>query len=136
MAKSAYIVFMLPVAVSVPAAALVMAGILGAGEASPSEVQLVGIPHSHPASEPLAVSAVADASFDCGDVYVTVFDQDGAPIVQESYFEQCFADGGLEVPVGEEFSAVLDEGTYVVSVNVLDAAKTKSASAEAVVSVG
>lgn len=135
MAKSAYIVFMLPVAISVPAAALVMAGLLEGGEASASSVQFVGLPLTHPASEPLVVSAMVDAEFDCGDVYITISDQNGAPVVQESYFEQCLEDGNL-VPVDGEFSLMLDEGTYSVSVNILDAAKSKAAHADAVVTVG
>lgn len=134
MAKSAYIVFMLPVAISVPAAALVMAGLMEGGEASAS-VQFVGLPLTHPSSEPLVVSALADAEFDCGDVYITISDQNGTPVVQESYFEQCFADGNL-VPVDGEFSLMLDEGTYSVSVNILDAAKSRAAHADAVVTVG
>lgn len=136
-AKSAYVVFVLPVAVTVPAAALVMAGLLdGGAEGSAALVAFSGLPEEHPASEPLVVSAVADPAFDCGDVYITVFGQDGEPVVQESYFGQCFAVQNLEIPVGEEFSVMLDEGTYRVSISVLDAAKSGSASADAVVAVG
>ena len=136
MAKSAYAVFVLPVAVSVPAAALVMAGLLGGGQGSAASVSFSNLPAEHPASEPLVVSALACPAFDCGDVYITVFGQDGEPVIQESYFEQCFAGGSSEVPVGGEFSIVLEEGTYRVSVSVLDAAKSESASADAVVTVG
>ena len=44
MAKSAYAVFVLPVAVSVPAAALVMAGLLGGWQGSAASVSFSNLP--------------------------------------------------------------------------------------------
>ena len=129
--KSAYVVFVLPVAVSVPVAVFVMAGLADGGAGA--SVRLV-LPETHPASEPLVVSALADPAFECGDVYIAVFGPDGGLVAQQAYFEQCFGDG--PVPVGDEFSLMLDEGAYRVSVDVIDAANDGTASAVATVTVG
>ena len=135
--KSAYMIFVFPVAVSVPAAAFVMAGLMdGGAEASAASVRLVGLPEIHPASEPLVVSALADPAFDCGDVYITVFGPDGARIAQESYLEQCFAAAGAPVPVGGQFALTLAEGTYRVAVDVIDSTNENAASDAAIVTVG
>ena len=135
-AKSAYMVFVLPVAVSVPAAAFVMAGLADDGAQAFESVRLVGLEGAHPSSEPLSVSAAADPAFDCGDFYIAVFGPGGELVAQEAYFEQCFAEEGLEVPVDGEFSLMLEAGQYRVSVDVIDAAGEGTATAAATVTVG
>ena len=59
-------------------------------------------------------SKVGDSSFSCGDLYITIYSSEKNDVItQGGFFEQCFESGNNIIPVGEEFSKVIDTpGSY------------------------
>lgn len=146
--KSAYLVFLLPVIVSVPTASAIFVSmaeidldILKASPPAPigsdtdSYVEFIGLLPSYALSDTLTVKAkIHNEYFDCGDVYITFYDSIGNSILQKSYFDQCFSTNNSTVPVDndDEFSILLDTaGEYTVTLDILDT-RQKITSSESV----
>ena len=59
---------------------------------------------------------ICDSSFNCGDLYVTIYSTGKNDVItQGGFFEQCFEKGSKILPVGDEFSKVIDiPGSYKI----------------------
>jgi hypothetical protein len=60
--------------------------------------------------------------FDCGDLYITVFDiadDKKTAIKQGVFFEQCYGNSGT-LPLDDKFSEKLDSGTYLIMAQLFD----------------
>lgn len=149
-----FVVFVLPVILSVTLASAVMADVLDKpgrelqmwppqsssdGHGSPSthvpfddRIQIVGLEASYATSETLDVRIVIDdESFDCGDLYITIRDSGNVTLTQKAFFSQCFADGGDDLPVGTEFTAVVAlPDSYTLSAEMRTATDSISALGE------
>lgn len=69
-----------------------------------------------------ATVLVNDPMFDCGDLYVTVYDvSDGQKTAyqQKPFFDQCYGNSGT-LPLNKQFSAELDDGQYVIEAQLFD----------------
>lgn len=129
--KKTFIVFVLPVILSISFGSVVMGDILqepgrelnmmpsmsysGGSSSHNSDIEIIGLSKSYSTSEPVEVSIeVNDSSFDCGDLYVTIYS--GKDVVtQGGFFEQCFDKRNELIPIGDKFSKVIDTpGSYQI----------------------
>ncbi len=146
----AYLVFLIPIVISIPIAAYVLYDIVSQpgrelsmmpGSASTvhssSVIDFVGIASSYSTNDPLNIKAkIFDASFDCGDVYITIYDSADNAVSQSAFFDQCFSKNQSIVPVDGQFSdSVADAGKYQVVLEVLDRNQKHTESASVVINV-
>ena len=106
--------------------------------ASPApEIDFVGIAPVYSVNDPLDIQAkIRDDNFDCGDVYITVYDSNDRAVAQNTFFEQCFSNNRSIVPTGEKFSILIDKaGKYRIVLEMLDKAHKHVKSASTVVDV-
>ena len=123
MASKTVLVFILPVLFSIVFGYAVMVDILqkpdrvlnlwpSSGTQSHGSLEIIGLSEQYSVSEPIKVQfAISDPSFDCTDLYVTIYSQD-VPVVQNGFFEQCFGADGI-IPVDDAFSEIVNvPGSY------------------------
>ena len=131
-----FVVFVLPVILSIGVASAAMADILdrpgrelvmwppqtggGHGATGPDynadDIRVIGLADAYAVGEPITIRVVVDdPSFDCGDLYITIYDKDQAVLSQKAFFSQCFAADGDDLPIKDEFSAVIDSsGSFML----------------------
>jgi len=135
--KKIFVVFVLPVIFSIIFGSAVMADILQKPDReldlwpmSSSEgfssyttpIEIVGLSNQYSTSEPIEIQVkIDDASFNCGDLYVTIYTTEKNDVInQDGFFEQCFEKGSKILPVGDEFSKVIDTpGSYKIVVEMV-----------------
>ncbi len=137
--KRVFIVFVLPVILSIIFGAAVLSDVLqkpdrelnmwpmsnlegsGTSHSAPIEgldtspIEIIGLSKQYSTTEPVEIQVkVGDSSFSCGDLYITIYSSGKSDaITQGGFFEQCFESGSNIIPVGEEFSKVIDTpGSY------------------------
>ena len=129
--KRVFIVFVLPVILSIIVGAVVLSDILqkpdrelnmwpmsnseGIGTSHSSPMEIIGLSKQYSITEPIEIQVkVGDSSFSCGDLYITIYSSGKNDVItQGGFFEQCFESGNNIIPVGEEFSKVIDTpGSY------------------------
>ena len=132
-----YAVFLLPVLFSAVFGTVVMADILqkpdrelnlwqfgesDSGGHHSESIEIVGIERQYLTSEPVNLDVkISDPAFDCGDLYITIYSNDGRAITQRGFFNQCFEQDSPTLPVNEKFSEVIDiPGTYKVVIELTD----------------
>ena len=86
-----------------------------------SEIKIIGLSSQYSTSEPVKITVkIDDSSFDCGDLYVTIYSQTNDVITQGGFFEQCFGTGGKKLPIGDTFSRIIDTpSSYKIVVEML-----------------
>ncbi len=80
-------------------------------------IEIIGLSKQYSTFEPIEIQVkINDSSFDCGDLYVTIYSSEKNDVITQSgFFEQCFEQGSTILPVGDEFSKVIDSsGTYEI----------------------
>ena len=80
-------------------------------------IEIIGLSKQYSTSEPIEIQVkINDSSFDCGDLYVTIYSSEKNDVITQSgFFEQCFEQGSTILPVGDEFFKVIDSsGTYEI----------------------
>ncbi len=84
-------------------------------------IEILGLSNQYSTSEPVEVQVkIGDSSFDCGDLYITVYSEDDSPIIQNQFLEQCFEDEDKIIPVGEGFSVLVDTpGYYEIEAEII-----------------
>jgi len=128
--KRIFLVFVLPVIFSIIFGSAVMGEILNKpdrelnmwpmssseGSSHKSSLQIIGLSKQYSTSEPVEIQVkVNDSSFDCGDLYITIYSSGKNVVTQGGFFEQCFEKGSTVIPVGEKFSIVVDiPGSYEI----------------------
>ncbi len=130
--KKVFVVFVLPVIFSLVFGSAVMADILqkpnrelnmwpmsfSEGFSSfTTPIEIIGLSKQYSTSEPIEIQVkIDDTSFDCGDLYVTIYSTGKNDVINQSgFFEQCFEKGSILLPVGDEFSKVIDTpGSYKI----------------------
>ncbi len=131
------VVFVLPVIFSLIFGSAVMADILqkpdrelnmwpmsSSEEFSPynAPIEIIGLSQQYSTSEPIEIQVkIDDSSFNCGDLYVTIYTTGKNDVITQSgFFEQCFEKGNTILPVGDEFSKVIDTpGSYELVVEMV-----------------
>ncbi len=134
-----YVVFILPIISTIIIGALVLNGILieepdrelnmwrfdSTFVSKSHDVEILGLEKQYTTSEPVKVQvAINDARFDCGDLYITIYDISSISkevVTQGGFFDQCFAKNNAALPVGDVFSEVVDKsGSYEIIVQMVD----------------
>ena len=128
--KRVFIVFILPVILSIIIGSAVLSDVLqkpgrelnmwpmsnseGVSTHS-SPIEIIGLSKQYSTTEPVEIQVkVGDSSFSCGDLYITIYSSGKSDVItQGGFFEQCFESGNNIIPVGDEFSKVVDTpGSY------------------------
>jgi len=135
--KRVFVVFVLPIVFSLVLGSAVMFDILQKPDRelnmwpmSSSEgfsshntsIEIIGLSKQYSTSEPVEIQVkIDDSSFDCGDLYVTIYSSGKNDVVtQGGFFEQCFEKGSKILPVGDKFSKVVDtSGSYKIVVDMV-----------------
>ena len=83
-------------------------------------VKILGLNAVYPVDSQVEVRiAVDDSSFDCGDLYITIY-SGGDVIGQNGFFDQCFAQNNTTIPVDDIFTYVADTpGVYQIAVSMI-----------------
>ena len=85
-------------------------------------IEIIGLSKQYSTSEPIEIQVkINDSSFDCGDLYVTIYSSGKNDVITQSgFFEQCFEQGSTILPVGDKFSKVIDTfGSYEIVVEMI-----------------
>ncbi len=135
--KKVLVVFVLPVIFSLIFGSVVMADILQKPDrelnmwpmSSSQEfssydapIEILGLLKQYSTSEPIEIQVkIDDPSFDCGDLYVTIYSTGKNDVITQSgFFEQCFEQGNSILPVGDKFSKVIDTpGSFEIVVEMV-----------------
>ena len=135
--KKVLVVFVLPVIFSLIFGSAVMADILQkpdrelnmwpissseAFSSNDTKIEIIGLLKQYSTSEHIEIQVkIDDSSFNCGDLYVTIYSIGNNDIINQSgFFEQCFEKGSKILPVGDEFSKVIDTpGSYEIVVEMV-----------------
>ncbi|MCH7967486.1 MAG: hypothetical protein IIB02_08775 [Thaumarchaeota archaeon] len=135
--KKVFVVFVLPAILSVVFGYVVITDILqkpdkelnmwpmssSDGESSyNATIEIIGLSKQYSTSEPIKIQIKIDEiSFDCGDLYVTIYSTEKNDVITQSgFFEQCFEKGSKILPIGDEFSTVIDTpGSYKIVVEMV-----------------
>ena len=128
--KKVFLVFGLPVIFSIIFGSAVMNDILqepnrelnmwpmsySEGSSHNAIIEIIGLSNQYTTSEPVDIKInVNDSSFDCGDLYVTIYSSGQNVVTQGGYFEQCFEEGNYLLPIGDTFSEIIDTpGSYEI----------------------
>jgi len=146
-----YIVFLLPIISSVIFGSLVMAEVLKDPERElgilqsessdltviSTQVKILGLERVYSTNVEVNIQvSIDDPVFDCGDLYVTIYDISKTSkkvVTQSGFFHQCFDKNNLMLPVDDEFSQTIESpGNYEIVIEMFDKQnkKTTSTSAE------
>jgi len=145
----AFLVFLFPLVISIALGSYVMAEILNEPDRelnliqfnfpastlvkSTGGISLISLQNDYSTGTPINISvSITDMSFDCGDLYITLYDLDIDQVLsQNGYFEQCF-DSDVLLPIDDEFSETISKpGNYELIVEMNDKEYTKTISATA-----
>ncbi len=129
--KRVFIVFVLPVILSIMIGSAVLIDILqkpdrelnmwpmsnseGMGTSHISPIEIIGLSKQYSTTEPVEIQVkVDDSSFSCGDLYITIYSSEKNDVIlQSGFFKQCFESGNNIIPVEDKFSKVIDApGSY------------------------
>ena len=151
----AFVVFLFPVVISIFFGTMVLGEVLKEPERNldlwPFEssgsvivqtgaMKINGLQESYSVSNPIEITvSVSDPIFDCGDLYITIYDISKTPnevITQSGFFGQCYAKNNLVMPIDDKFSETVDtSGQYQIVAEINDKGfkKTLTASEEFIV---
>ena len=146
-----YVVFLLPIISSVIFGSLVMAEVLKEPEreldilqsessnliVTSTQVKILGLESVYSTNAEVNIQvSIDDPVFDCGDLYVTIYDivkTSKKVVTQSGFFHQCFDKKNSMLPVDDEFSQTIESpGNYEIVIEMFDKQnkKTTSTSAE------
>ena len=149
MAKSSiFLIYLLPIVLSVSLGTAVMAETLSDSErelnflqfggegyisSSKTDIQLIGFSSEIIQNSNLEFSITfSNSDFNCGDLYITIYDvstSEKQVLTQSGYLKQCFIQNNNILPVSENYSELISEsGTYEIYVEIYDEKYSKSIS--------
>jgi len=153
--KVAIAVFIVPIVFSFVFGSAVLADVLqepdrelnmwqisssGTSFGTSTSIKIIGLDTQYSDSTPVEIQVqVDDATFDCGDMYITIYDVSSSTkqvFTQSGYFDQCYETKNLMLPVDDEFSQVIDTpGNYEILVEMNDKSQKDTISVKAKFSV-
>lgn len=98
---------------------------------SSEAMEILGMQKEYSTSVPIEISvSVSDPIFDCGDLYITIYDVSKVPkevVTQSGFFEQCYDKNNLVLPIDDKFSEMIDSpGQYELISEINDKDYKKS----------
>ena len=138
--KIALLVFVFPVIISIVFGASVLSNVLGQPDrhlnmwqfvahqppqTGDNGIKIQNLLNSYSTFTPVNITVlVNNTAFDCGDLYVTIYDIDTSPnqvAAQNGYFSQCFAESNLTLPIHDVFSQIIGKpGNYEIVTEMKD----------------
>ena len=145
---SAFVIYVLPIVLSVSLGTAVMAETLsnpdrelnflqfggeGYTSSSKSGISLVGFNDEITQNSNLEFSIeLSNPDFNCGDLYITVYDvstSEKQVLTQSGYLKQCFIQNNDILPVDDDYSELITKsGTYEIYVEIFNEKYTDSIS--------
>lgn len=139
MQKIALLVFIFPVVISIAFGAIVFLDVLGQPDrhlnmwqfvpkqptqTGDKDIRIQNLLNSYSTTTPISITvAVNNTAFDCGDLYITIYDL-GTPnqvAVQQGYFSQCFVENNSSLPIHDTFSQIIGKpGNYKIVTEMKD----------------
>jgi hypothetical protein len=136
----AFVVFLFPVVISLFFGTMVLGEVLKEPERNldlwPFEssgsvivqtgaMKINGLQESYSVSKPIEITiSVSDPIFDCGDLYITIYDVSKTPnevVTQSGFFGQCYIAKNLVLPIGDKFSEPIEApGQYEIVAEIND----------------
>jgi len=138
-AKTPFVVYVLPIILSVGLGTLVMAETLNNsdreinmwqfgessdfGEYNTDTLKIIGLESKYTISEPIEFQIkLNDDTFDCGDLYITIYkisDSSKEVITQSGFLNQCYYAKDSYLPIDQNYSEILnDEGKYEIFIEI------------------
>jgi hypothetical protein len=100
-----------------------MQGPREAGQSQTSSIEIVGLEAQYSTSDNVrAQVTIGDSAFDCGDLYITIYDISGGQktaVKQGAFFDQCYGESGT-LPIDERFSEKFGIGQYLLEAQLFD----------------
>jgi len=134
MTKSPFIVYILPIILSVSLGTLVMAEALndperelnmwqsdGVTSQQQEQLSIIGLEKTYSTSDQIEFKIqVSDSNFECGDLYITISDGDQV-ITQSGFMKQCFTQQNQNIPLGDKYSEIVTvSGEYRILIEIFD----------------
>ena len=141
MRKIAYVVFVVPIVISFIFGGLVLSNVLGQPDRhlnmwqfkfvtqpqqiGDKDIRILNLMGTYNHTAPLSFTVgVNNTAFDCGDLYMTVYNLDMSPkqvVAQNAYFSQCFAQNNSTLPINDVFSPTINStGLYQIFAEIKD----------------
>ena len=138
--KIAFLVFLFPVVISIVFGASVLSNVLAQPDrhlnmwqfvshqppqTGDNDIKIQNLLNSYSTFTPVKITvAVNNTAFDCGDLYITIYNLDTSPnqvAAQNAYFSQCFAENNLTLPINDTFSQIIGKsGNYEIVTEMKD----------------
>ena len=145
---SAFLIYILPIVLSVSLGTAVMAETLtssdrelnflqfgdeGYTSSSKNVINLVGFNDELLQNSNLEFSIkLSNSDFNCGDLYITIYDVSNSVkevLTQSGYLKQCFIQNNNILPVGENYSELMPEsGIYEIHIEIFNEKYSKNIS--------
>jgi len=144
---SAFVIYVLPIVLSVSLGTAVMAETLSSSDRELNFLQFGGEGYSSSHKDEINLAGFnteisqnsnlefsvnfSDPDFNCGDLYITVYDvtSEKQVITQSGYLKQCFMNNNNTLPVDDIYSELISNpGTYEIHVEIFDQKYSKSVS--------
>jgi len=150
--KMALLVFVFPVVISIAFGVSVLSGVLVQpdrhlnmwqfvniklpSQTGDKDIMIQNLLNSYSTSMPVSITVgVNNTAFDCGDLYITIYDLDTSPkqvAAQNGYFSQCFVESNSSLPIDDTFSQIIDKsGNYEIVTEMKDKNNQNTLSATA-----
>jgi hypothetical protein len=146
--SSIFLIYLLPIVLSVSLGTAVMAETLSDSErelnflqfggegyisSSKTDIQLIGFSSEIIQNSNLEFSITfSNSDFNCGDLYITIYDvstSEKQVLTQSGYLKQCFIQNNNILPVGESYSELISKpGLYEIYVEIFDEKYSKNMS--------
>ena len=138
--KVVYAVFLIPAVISIFFGGFVLGEVLKMPEReldmmpfdlsgkfviSSGAMKIIGLQEEYSNSTPIEISiSVTDPIFDCGDLYITIYDLSKVPkevVTQSGFFDQCYEKNNVVMPIDDKFSELVDSpGQYEIVSEIND----------------
>lgn len=138
--SAVYVFFLFPVVISIFFGTMVLGEVLkepernldlwpfkssGSVIVQTGAMKINGLQESYSVSNPIEITvSVSDPIFDCGDLYITIYDISKTPnevVTQSGFFGQCYAKNNLVMPIDDKFSETVDtSGQYQIVAEIND----------------
>ena len=138
--KTALLVFVFPVIISIAFSVFVLSDVLAqpdrhinmwqfvahqVTQTGDNDIKIKNLLNSYSTFTPVSITVeVNNTAFDCGDLYITIYDLDTSPnqvAAQNGYFSQCFAENNLTLPIHDTFSQIIGKpGNYEIVTEMKD----------------
>lgn len=93
-------------------------------DSNTSDLQITDLQNIYAVSDQISARvSVSDPAFDCGDLYMTIYDVSSGrkmAVKQGAFFDQCYGSSGV-LPTPDSFSEKVDaSGQYLLEVQLFD----------------